>query len=315
MRVLVSLTNKHGKSKVHPDINLVEVDFSDGSIKPIPVEHPLLPKPLVGIAPLVFWRDSIVFFTDGCAVGQLDRNYKLKKVWYIPVEQAHTTVNVDDKLYIAANVRDCVIESQPDKEQHTVFWKDNPGRVDTLHVNSIAHYQGDFYISAFGPRKDLWHTSEGGYIQNITTGEKVVTGLKQPHSLLVYGNQLYYCVSSCGEIRRLGGDDCLRVADRSYLRGLAMNDSYIVAGTSKGRKKSKSTGKDLVTNFTDPGKPVGNCAVHLYSRSFPLDTCERLKTVYLDDYATEIFDILPLDGWLPPKPKGWFSRIIDMLPL
>lgn len=315
MRVLVSLTNKHGRSERCPDINLLEVDFSDGSIKPIPLEHPRLSKPLVGVAPLVFWRDTIVFFTDGCAVGQLDRNYKLLKVWYIPVEQAHTTVCVDDKLYIAANVRDCVIESEPDKEKHTVFWKDNPGRVDTLHVNSIAHHRGDFYISAFGPRKDLWHTSDNGYIQNITTGEKVVIGLKQPHSLLSDSGKLYYCVSSRGEIQCVGSAERLKVSEHSYLRGLAMTPEHIVAGTSKGRKKSKSTGQDLVTNFTDPGKPVGHCAVHLYARKQYLDDCELLETIILDDYGSEIFDVLPLDGWLPPKKKSWFQKLRDKLSL
>ena len=307
MKVLVSLTNKHGKSRLHPDVNLVEINSETGNIKPIHLKHWMLPEPMIGIAPLVFWRDTVVFFTDGCAVGQLGPDYKLQKVWYIPVEQAHTTVCVDDKLYIAANVRDCVIESEPLNERHLVYWKDNPGRQDTIHLNSIAHHQGEFYISAFGPRQEnFWHSSREGYIQNITTGEKVVTGLRQPHSLLSYENELYYCSSSTSEVCRLGDpEDRLLVDERSYVRGLAMTPEMLVVGTSKGRKKSKSTGKDLVTNFTDPGLPVGHCAVHFYQRGPRLVDSKLLKSVVLDDYGSELFDILPVDGWVKETKQGF----------
>jgi len=314
MRVLVSLTNKHGQSKKCPDANLLEIDSKTESITPIRLEHWLLPTPLAGVAPLVFWRDTVVFFTDGCAVGQLDQNYQLKRAWYIPVEQAHTTVCVNDKLYIAANVRDCVIESEPFDERHTVFWKDNPGRKDTIHLNSIAHHQGDFYISAFGPRKDFWHSSREGYIQNITTGDKVVTGLQQPHSLLSHGDELYYCVSAASEVRRLGDpDDCLVVDERSYVRGLAITDEMLVVGTSKGRKKSKSTGQDLLTNFTDPGLPTGHCALHFYRRGIHLQDAQLEKTVLLDDYGPEIFDILPVDGWAAEKKSFSIKQFFKSL--
>jgi uncharacterized protein DUF4915 len=303
MRVLVSLTNKFGKSKIQPDICLLEIDSYDGKIKPIPTNHYALKNPLAGIAGLVRYQDGIIFFTDGCKIGRLDNQYQVTDVGAIPIEQAHTAVWVDDKLYIAATHQDCVIESAPFQDKHQVFWEDNGGRKDTIHLNSIAYHNGAFYVTAFGPRKDFWHSAEAGYVKNITTGEIAVSGLKQPHTLCsvmdgTYPGGLYFCNSSSGEVCLMGSEDRLLVDSRSYIRGMSFSDDILAVTTSKGRSKSKSTGKELVTNFTDPGQPIGHCAISFYQRASRLNDYKKIRTVLLDSYGSEIFDVLSVDGFV-----------------
>ena len=305
MRVLVSFTNKHKSEEKFYDACLVEVDSDGGVPKPIDIKHYSLKHPLAGIASLVRWRDSIIFFTDGCMVGQLDRDYHLQNVWAIPIEQAHTAVSVNDELYIAASLKDCVIRSKPLEDRHSVFWKHGLGQKDTIHLNSIAHHQGDFYISAFGPRTDFWHSAHNGYIQNITTGNKVITGLKQPHTLVSYEDDLYYCNSATSDVRKLGGDENLHIEGNGYVRGMAFDKKTLAVATSRGRKRSKSTGKNLVTNFTDPGNPTGECAIHFYQRADRLDDYQHLKTVSLSKYGAEIFDVLSVDDSQTRKPGMW----------
>jgi len=263
-----------------------------GRVKPISTEHYKFKHPASGIASLVRYKDSLIFFTDNCMVGQLNKQYQVERVWTIPIRHSHSVVCVDDKFYIASTSRDCVVESVPFEDKHKIFWKDNPGRQDTIHLNSIAHRNGEFFITAFGPRKEFWHSADAGYVKNITTGEMVVTGLKQPHTVTNVKDELYYCNSATSEVRKVGSDYSLVVDPNSYVRGMAFTDTMLAVATSKGRKKSKSTGKDLVTNFTDPGNPTGHCAVHFYKRAEKLCDYKKVRWVNLDDYGSEIFDVV-----------------------
>lgn len=313
MKVLVSLTNKFGKSKLFPEICLLEVDSCTGNIKPIEISHPRIPSPLTGVGGLTFYQDSILFFADGCMVGQLNKDYKVINAWPVPIEQAHSIIYVDGKLYTAATNNDCIIESTPFKDRHTTYWEDNPNRKDTIHVNSVAHCCNSFYVTAFGPRKDFWHSAESGYIKNITTGEIIEQNLKQPHTLCNVNNELYYCNSATSEVCKYRSTKRLKVDSYSYVRGLAFTKKYLAVATSKGRTKSKSTGKDLVSNFTDPGNPCGHCAIHFYRRAATLDEYKHITTINLDDYGSEIFDLLPLDNFLKEpnllrKSFNWFKE-------
>jgi len=296
MKVIVSLTNKHGKSKKYPDICLLEVSSGfwrgwGSKIKPIPTEHCRLNVPLSGIASLVAYKDGLIFFTDNYKVGWLNKQYQVEEVWTIPIKHPHSVVCIDDVLYIASTSRDCVIKSVPFKDRHEVFWKDNTGRQDTIHLNSVAHRDGEFFVTAFGPRKEFWHSAESGYVKNITTGEMVETDLKQPHTIINVKGELYFCNSATSEVCKVGDSDRLVVDPHSYVRGMAFTDKMLAVATSKGRKKSKSTGKDLITNFTDPGNPTGQCALHFFERAYKLSDYKLIRSVNLDDYGSEIFDV------------------------
>jgi hypothetical protein len=301
MKVLASFTNKHKSEEKFHNACLVEIDSQTGKTLPIDIKHYKLNHPLAGIASLVHWEDTIIFFTDGCMVGQLDVNYRLKNVWAIPIEQAHTAVCLDNDIYIAGTAKDSVIRSGFLQDHHSVFWKHGLGEKDTIHLNSIAYHKGEFYISAFGARTDFWHSAQSGYIQNITTGERVVEDLKQPHTLVSEGGYLYYCNSATSDIRKVGSDENLHIEGNGYVRGMAFGKNILAVATSRGRKRSKSTGKEIVTNFTDPGKPVGQCAVHFYTRADCLNDYQHLRTVPLGTYGAEIFDVLLVDGSEQPR--------------
>jgi hypothetical protein len=320
MKVLVSLTNKLGKSKLFPNICLLEIDSCNGAVKPVKLEHPNYPdlaNHLSGCTGLAFHQNTILVATFGCLYVQLNNKYQVIRVWRVPVEQAHSIISVDGKIYTASTVNDSVVESIPFQDSHNIFWaKDiSNRRTDTIHVNSVAHCKGTFYISAFGPKDDLWNTARLGFIKKVPTGEVIIDSLTHPHTLTSFDGELYYCNSSTSEVCKVGSSEKLVVDPSSYARGMAFTDKVFAVATSRGRTKSKSTGKVLVNNLTHSGEPTGHCAVHFYERAPTLSKYRLIKKVNLNDYGSEIFDLLPLDGFLK-KPgflsgfKGWLKNKI-----
>lgn len=332
MKVLVSLTNKFGNSKKDPNICLLEIDSENKKIAPILTEHENLPKQLTGIAALTYFQNQVIFFTDRCQVGILDKNYQVTKTWGIPIEYAHSAIEYDNKLYIAASSVDGVIQSDPNRNIHVSYWQANNDRKDTLHINSIARDQNNFYITGFGKRGDFWHTAQNGFIKNITTGETLIDGLKQPHTLICYLNKpysyLYYCNSATSEVKCITtnqknpqlSNNSLLIDSDSYVRGMCFSPDHktLAVATSKGRKKSKSTGKDLITNFTDKGESTGHCAIHFYKSNidYPnLFDYKHFETIILDDWGIEIYDVLNVTNYFNKHKteSSWWRQKINKI--
>jgi hypothetical protein len=77
-----------------------------------------------------------------------------------------------------------------------VVWQASNFETDTHHINSIAEWQGNLIISAFGPKfGTLWSSAFDGYIHDISRDRCVKTGIYHPHSLAALGDRLYYIES------------------------------------------------------------------------------------------------------------------------
>ncbi|WP_158621180.1 DUF4915 domain-containing protein, partial [Dyella dinghuensis] len=112
---------------------------------------------------------------------------------------------------------------------------------DSAHVNCVASYQGRLLASQFGPfathRGYKGRTYATGRVIDVRSGEVLIDGLSQPHSLVVAGNELWLCSSE---------DRTLLVFDKDfrqqrqfslpgYTRGLAVGTESIYVGLSRSR--------------------------------------------------------------------------------
>jgi hypothetical protein len=112
---------------------------------------------------------------------------------------------------------------------------------DCAHVNCIAIQHGRLLASMFGPftstRGYKGATRQTGRVIDVRSGETLIDGLSQPHSLVAVGDQLWLCSSE---------DRALQIYDREfrlertlslpgYTRGLAVGANAVYVGLSRSR--------------------------------------------------------------------------------
>lgn len=209
---------------------------------------------------------------------------------YIDIHSLH----ISNKQILANDTStDSIIEVTWDPElkklsdpKIVIKGKDNE---DSLHVNSVITENGNILISMFGSGlKENYATKNSGKIKNLTTGKTLFTGLNHPHSLRKYQDSYYYCESITRKIYK--DDKPIIQHNEGYLRGLDLNDVYIVAGLSKGREISKSTGTKR--SFKEQALNKEVCALLVYDQK-----SKRLikKLDFWPEY-TEIYDCLIIDN-------------------
>jgi len=121
---------------------------------------------------------------------------------------------------------------------------------DCSHVNCIAMHNGRLIASMFGPftghRGYKGETRRAGRVVDVRSGEILIEGLSQPHSLVVVEDQLWLCSSE---------DRAVHIYDRNYrlerqlllpgyTRGLAVGRDAVYVGISRSRNlKSGEVGE------------------------------------------------------------------------
>lgn len=139
-------------------------------------------------------------------------------------------------------------------ETNSIFQYDLEGREiqkwcfsdkkDSWHINCLAVWNGRLIFSAFGEfDSELGYrgnSSETGFVQEVQTGERIVCGLSQPHSLTPFGDRLLLAnsakceiwdVSSTGKIKN-------KTSLNGYTRGLSVDDNLLHVGLSQSRNIS-----------------------------------------------------------------------------
>ena len=202
------------------------------------------------------------------------------------VRDAHSVAVNDGELLIVSTGTD-EIWTYPIEEHEIgpgrVAWKGGDVRGDINHLNSIVCWEGRWIISAFGPKSgQTWDDALDGFLHDITHDRRLKDGIHHPHTLSVSGSHLYYLASKQGLLCSLDGP---LVDVRGYARGLCwLSERVACVGISQGRQKSRSTGLPL----DNPEQSFAGLAV--------VDATQGriLKTVPLNGYNPEIFDILQL---------------------
>ena len=159
-----------------------------------------------------------------------------------------------------------------------------PGEDDSQHVNSLCLHEGRLLASRFG-RFDVHRGYKGatrgaGEIFDVKTGEVVIGGLSQPHSLVSHAGRLWVCDSEAGVVRAYHGFVETRAhAFDGYVRGLAFGASAAFVGLSR----SRNTGAD----------GTGTAAV----LQLDLQTLEPVARI--DIPTAEIYDLRVVDRDVP----------------
>lgn len=112
---------------------------------------------------------------------------------------------------------------------------------DSWHINSVNRWNERIVFSAFcdlpGSRQYKEAPSGSGFVQDIESGERLISGLSQPHSLLAYGSRFMLCDSATFQIREYdeSGNLVRSKVMGGYTRGLCVRDNRLYVGLSKSR--------------------------------------------------------------------------------
>lgn len=291
---------------------LVLADFDTGELRLLDMGLPEKIKTCTGLALEEGRVYAIGVTTNGVhylAVFASDTFARLFTCQIGQVRDAHSILVVQDVLYVVSTGTDAVLRydlSPGGVSNPVVVWQASDEGRDTHHVNSIALWNGDVVVSAFGPKTGAtWSTATVGYIHSLTQNRRVAEGIYQPHSLCAAHGELYYCESARGRIHAVGGAG-LEVG--GYLRGLAFSPAgQFVAGTSVARKVSKSSG--IINNPGDPGEPSGTCA--LVACRLGAEGPQRLAGISLAAYGSEIYDVVVPD-WAEMLVSSHESSLAEM---
>jgi GT2 family glycosyltransferase len=226
----------------------------------------------------------------------------------------HSLCLAGTDLYVVSTGTDEVIKLKLDGariQSEEIFWRPEPGPNgnDQNHLNAICGLRNDLIVSAFGSKVgEQWSSARNGFIANISTGSVIATGLLQPHSLMEIDGAIFYCESATRAVRILAEQRCQYLP--GYTRGLCAVGRQIFAGTSIGRRVSKSTG--LINNPFDDGLPEGQCTITCMAA----DSLRIERTIELGQYAREIYDLVPVAGvnnWPVSLDFEWRDRMIREL--
>ena len=120
---------------------------------------------------------------------------------------------------------------------------DLPGELDSWHLNGVHYKDGQLYVSAFDDsgRHRAWASARSGFVMNLNTGEKVVSGLQSPHNPMFVDGRWLLCNSSQSELLEYeSGADApsRRLKLNGWTRGIALTDDYILVGESAQRHET-----------------------------------------------------------------------------
>lgn len=135
-----------------------------------------------------------------------------------------------------------------------------PGEDDSWHLNDLCLVEGRLYSCAFGRfahyREYKDHLFDGdGMVFEVDSGRNVVTGLCAPHSPRYFDGAWTVCDSLRNSIVQM--DDGVQrkreVKLRSFTRGLAVTDEYLIVGESVARDSGcgQATGSVAILRRTD----------------------------------------------------------------
>ncbi|HET9729235.1 MAG TPA: DUF4915 domain-containing protein [Acidimicrobiia bacterium] len=314
MRVVVTFCNQHAS----PRLSACAVDLASG-------ERAWLPTPDTfsrGAAGATAIGDDLLV---ACQPGGVVRySPALAVSGMLPTPGARNLHSIlyratEHSLYVVSAHNDTLFRYRLDDEGRSVVESEavycaDPRRrnEDRYHLNSVAEWNGDLYVTLFGEADGPMHTHRrNGRVVRVRDGATIVEGLYHPHSLFVHNDELLVIESQARTVRRVaGGVEASWAIDAGYPRGIAAESAAVVwVGVSALRKESESLG---TRNVVTSSNPLDFC-----TRIVELDlaTGAQGRTLDLSPLAAEIFDLVPLDDAAPfrPDPDGGLGARIDAL--
>ncbi|MBJ6978553.1 MULTISPECIES: glycosyltransferase [unclassified Luteimonas] len=186
----------------------------------------------------------------------------------------HDVLWHDGRVYVVATQLNAVFEFDHAFTELR-HWA-QPGEEDAQHVNSCCVHQGRLLASRFGTfhahRGYKGATRGAGEVYDVETGEVMLRGLSQPHSLLSDGDRVWLCDSEARTLRCYRGFEAAGAWPLDgYVRGLAIADGVLYVGLSRSRN-------------AEPGAIAQACVV-----AFDLADMSELGRIELP--ANEVYDL------------------------
>lgn len=222
------------------------------------VVHTLIRADFRGIAK---WGANYVTVSQNM-IHLLGSEFQLLKFQEVHDADLHGVAVYNEKAYIVETGNNVIgIYKLPSLKKTGEITFGNHGE-DFNHVNDLFITQNDIYLSMFSGktqwRKDFGHSGiivKYSFERNKV--DKLVTKLNQPHSVLVNGENLYYCSSLDLEVNE-NHDTIFR--NFGYLRGLALHDGMMFIGQSKSRDHMKIVIQDYYNLSYD-------CGIYIFDMS------------------------------------------------
>lgn len=144
-----------------------------------------------------------------------------------------------DRIHVVATQTNAILELDADFTtlRNWAF----PGEEDSQHINSVCMHEGRLLATRFGRfathRGYKGATRGAGEVFDVETGEVLVTGLSQPHSLVSHGGLLWLCDSEARTLRSYRGFEAVGALELDgYVRGLAFGiGGMLYTGLSRSR--------------------------------------------------------------------------------
>jgi GT2 family glycosyltransferase/glycosyltransferase involved in cell wall biosynthesis len=155
----------------------------------------------------------------------------------------HDALWHDGVLYLVATQTNTVsaFDAELRETRRWVF----EGEPDSQHINSVCVHEGRLLASRFGDfrqhRAYKGQTRGAGQVFDVNTGEVILQGLSQPHSLRSRDGLLWLCDSESGRILAYCGSRLVReFAVGGYARGLMFTDDCMLVGLSRSRNATQA---------------------------------------------------------------------------
>ena len=185
----------------------------------------------------------------------------------------HDIVWTGESYAIACAGSNAIVHVSRAGEQ-TGIWR-APGEGDAWHVNSLLLVDGQLHVSAFGSfgRHREWNEPDAdpaaGFVLNLATDTKVLTGLYSPHHPRRYGRDWLVCNSGRRALTRIDAASGTITGDtllEGWTRGLASYDETLLVGESPGRTEppdvkasiavADADSLDVLDRFSVPAREI-----------------------------------------------------------
>jgi glycosyltransferase involved in cell wall biosynthesis len=158
------------------------------------------------------------------------------------VDDIHDVVFKDGCCYVVGTTGNKIIRLDGEgQEVETWTFADAD---DSWHINCLGDWNDRIVFSAFGDfsttRGYKKATAGAGFVRDLLSGDKLIDGLSQPHSLVSCGENLIVANSEMKEIREYAPNGTLlRTAQfDGYTRGISVGEEIVYIGLSCSRNVS-----------------------------------------------------------------------------
>jgi GT2 family glycosyltransferase len=151
----------------------------------------------------------------------------------------HDVIALNGFFYVVGTTRNEVVKFDASGRELR-RWR-MPGEDDSQHLNCLAIWNGKIVYSAFGEfsehRGYKGNTLEQGFVKDLESGDVLIRGLSQPHSLIQHGQNLLIANSEMKELCEFSPEGILVRSKNlgGYTRGIWVKQNVIYVGLSRSR--------------------------------------------------------------------------------